>query len=74
MLKLQTNTAIQQIFWAPLNLKTQTCKIFTGTYFYLFMHFGNTMLTLVLRNAMFGFSSKKDIAFPENMFQLHSES
>ena len=32
------------------------------------------MLTLVLRNAMFGFSSKKDIAFRENMFQLHSES
>ena len=61
MLKFQTNTAIQQIFWARLNLKTHTYKIFTGTYFYLFMYFGNTMLTLLLKNALFGFSFKKNI-------------
>ena len=74
MLKLQTNTAIQKIFLAPLNLKTNTYKVFTGTYFYLFMYFGNTMLTLVLKNALFGFSLKKHISFAENMFQLLLES
>ena len=61
MLKFQTNTAIQPIFWARLNLKTHTYKIFAGTYFYLFMYFGNTMLTLLLKNALFGFSLKKNI-------------
>ena len=74
MLKPQTNTVIQQIFLAPLNLKTNTYRIFTGIYFYLFMYFGNTMLTLVLKNALFGFSLEKHIAFGENMFQLLSES
>ena len=32
------------------------------------------MLTLVLKNALFGFSLEKHIAFGENMFQLLSES
>ena len=38
------------------------------------MYFGNTMLTLVLKNALFRFSLKKHISFAENMFQLLSES
>ena len=63
MLKFQTNIAIQPIFWARLNLKTYTYKIFTGTYFYLFMYFGNTMLTLLLKNALCGFSLKKTYFF-----------
>ena len=74
MLKFHTNIAIQQILWAQLNLKTHTYKIFTSTYFHLFMYFGNTILMLVLKNELFGFSLKKHISFAENMFQLLSES